>query len=828
MAATRMNNISYSGRECAVSETIGAVMLISVVVVAVAIIGVVLTSQGTPQNIPALDAVISNVERTVFVYHDGGDTLESQNMYIMVNGEQRDFTKNGNPGWTTWSTGETLAFKVPGTDPITSVRVVYDNSQTATTLSTANFGPSGMATTVPTPTPGPTHTITASAGPGGSISPSGSVVVNEGYSQTFTMNPGAGNTVSDVLVDGVSVGPVASYTFTNVITDHTISATFAVATPPSFGSIAPPSGPAAGGTGVTITGTGFSGATSVTFGGTAATGVVVVSDTTITATTPAHAAGIVDVTVTAPGGSVTGTGAYTYLASPTFSSINPVSGTTSGGTSVTITGTGFTGTSAVTFGGTSATGVVVVSDTTITATTPAHAVGIVDVMVTAPGGSVTGTGAYTYVVPPPTFGSIAPTSGPIAGGSNVTITGTGFTNATAVTFGGTSATGVVVVSDTTITATTPAHAAGAVNVVITTPGGTTTGTGAYTYVAAPTFVSITPSSGSVAGGTSVTITGTGFTGATAVTFGGTAATAFTVNSATQISATTPAHAAGAVNVIITAPGGSVTGTGAYTYVAVPTYTIITFSSAGTTTWTAPAGVTSVEYLVVAGGGGGGGTSSYDTAYGGGGGGAGGFRTASGYAVTPGNSYTVTVGAGGAGGATGANPGSQGGNSVFATITATGGGYGAGRDSNMAGGSGGSGGGGVRNGNGGSGTSGQGYDGGRGATNYLSGGGGGASQAGGDATATAAGKGGDGLSSSISGSPVTYAGGGGGGSGITYGGAAGGSGGGGAGGALPVNDGADATGYGSGGGGGTCAQSGGGATAGGAGSSGIVIIKYLNP
>lgn len=268
--------------------------------------------------------------------------------------------------------------------------------------------------------------------------------------------------------------------------------------------------------------------------------------------------------------------------------------------------------------------------------------------------------------------------------------------------------------------------------------------------------------------------------------------------------------------------------------AAPAYVVETFTSLGTITWTAPAGVTSVEYLVVGGGGGGGGTSSYITAYGGGGGGAGGFRTASGYAVVPGNSYTITVGAGGNGGATGANPGTHGGNSVFATITSIGGGYGAGSDGDMNGGAGGSGGGGVRDGDGGARTSGQGYVGGDGyhrnnqPESYLSGGGGGSSQAGGDATATAAGRGGDGTVSLISGISVTYAGGGGGGSGYIYGGAAGGSGGGGAGGAYPTNNGADATGYGSGGGGGTSARSGGGATAGGNGSSGIVIIRYLLP
>jgi PGF-pre-PGF domain-containing protein len=81
----------------------------------------------------------------------------------------------------------------------------------------------------------------------------------------------------------------------------------------------------------------------------------------------------------------------------------------------------------------------------------------------------------------------------------------------------------------------------------------------------PTFTSITPNSGTTAGGTAVTITGTNLLGATGVTFGGTAATSYTVDSATQITAVTPAKAAGAVNVVVTTPGG--TATGAYTYVA---------------------------------------------------------------------------------------------------------------------------------------------------------------------------------------------------------------------------------------------------------------------
>ncbi|MHB8789570.1 MAG: choice-of-anchor J domain-containing protein [Desulfobulbaceae bacterium] len=75
-----------------------------------------------------------------------------------------------------------------------------------------------------------THTITASAGANGSISPSGAVAVNHGSDQGFTITPDANYHVADVLVDGVSVGAVTSYTFTNVTAAHTIAATFAINT----------------------------------------------------------------------------------------------------------------------------------------------------------------------------------------------------------------------------------------------------------------------------------------------------------------------------------------------------------------------------------------------------------------------------------------------------------------------------------------------------------------------------------------------------------------------------------------------------------------------
>ena len=96
----------------------------------------------------------------------------------------------------------------------------------------------------------------------------------------------------------------------------------------------------------------------MTFGGTDATTFNVVSDTQITATAPAHATGTVQVQVTTPGGPSADNAAlddFTYIAAPTVTGIDPISGSTGGGTPVTITGTDFNAVTAVTFGGTAAT-----------------------------------------------------------------------------------------------------------------------------------------------------------------------------------------------------------------------------------------------------------------------------------------------------------------------------------------------------------------------------------------------------------------------------------------------------------------------------------------
>jgi alpha-tubulin suppressor-like RCC1 family protein/6-phosphogluconolactonase (cycloisomerase 2 family) len=244
---------------------------------------------------------------------------------------------------------------------------------------------------------------------------------------------------------------------------------------------------------------------------------------------------------------------------PTVSSVQPSSGTTQGGTSMTITGTNLTAASAVKFGAANATSFTVNSATSITAVSPAGS-GTVDVTVTTPEGtSATGSAdQFTYVVPVPTVTKIEPNNGPIAGGTSVTITGTNLIGASAVKFGAANATSFTVNSATSITAVSPAGS-GTVDVTVTTPEGTSATGSAdqFTYGEVPTVTKVEPNHGPAAGGIYVTITGTKLTGATAVNFGSTSATSFLVNSETSITAQVPSNNTGkTVDVTVTTPGGT--------------------------------------------------------------------------------------------------------------------------------------------------------------------------------------------------------------------------------------------------------------------------------
>jgi hypothetical protein len=348
---------------------------------------------------------------------------------------------------------------------------------------------------------------------------------------------------------------------------------------PVVSGVNPGSGPASGGTSVTIVGSGFTGATAVSFGSVPASSVVVVSGTQIIATSPAEGAGAVDVTVTTPGGESAANPAdqYTYIAAPAVTGISPASGPASGGTTVTINGTGLTGATAVSFGSAAATNVTVVSGTQITATAPAQSASAVDVTVTTPDGTspTSGAGQYTYQAPAPVpaVTGVSPASGPTGGGTTVTINGSGFTGATAVKFGSSTAASVTVVSSTRITAVTPAHAPGTVTITVTTPGGTSTAGRAsqFTYGTPPAVTGIAPPSGSANGGTIVLIGGSGFSDSSVVMFGTKRALGFIALGSNLIIALAPAEPAGTVDITVANLYGTSTTTNKdqFTYLAPP-------------------------------------------------------------------------------------------------------------------------------------------------------------------------------------------------------------------------------------------------------------------
>jgi hypothetical protein len=169
-------------------------------------------------------------------------------------------------------------------------------------------------------------------------------------------------------------------------------------------------------------------------------------------------------------------------------------------------------------------------------------------------------GGDAVVAGEPKVTNVTPGKGPVGGATSVTVSGANFMGATAVSFGSVSAASFKVTSSTSISAISPAEAAGTVNVRVTTPDGTSAISSADRFKFFPTVSKVFPKEGPTSGGTSVTVTGTGFVkGATTVAFGTTAATSVSCSSwnpalpktETTCSVLAPAHEAGKVHVTAT-------------------------------------------------------------------------------------------------------------------------------------------------------------------------------------------------------------------------------------------------------------------------------------
>ena len=315
--------------------------------------------------------------------------------------------------------------------------------------------------------------------------------------------------------------------------------------------------PLSGGSGtiVTINGSGLTGTSAISFGGIPAQSFAVNSNTVITATVGSGSTG--SVALTAPGGSTTSASSFNFILPPTITAFNPATG--GAGASITITGINLETTSSVSFGGIAAQSFVINSDTQVIAVVGVGASGSVSDV--TEGGTANQPG-FTFI-PPPVINSFSPSAG--AAGIEVTITGSNFTGANIVNFGGVPAASFTIDNPTKITAIVGVTGASG-SISVTTPGGTAGQTG-FIFYSVPTITTFSPASGTT--GNVITINGNGFLGATNVTFGGVSASSFTINSSTQITAIVGGGNTGSVD--ITAPGGNAT-IGGFTFV-IPSATI---------------------------------------------------------------------------------------------------------------------------------------------------------------------------------------------------------------------------------------------------------------
>jgi microcystin-dependent protein len=320
---------------------------------------------------------------------------------------------------------------------------------------------------------------------------------------------------------------------------------------PSVSNVSPSFGPLGGGTVVTLTGENFASGATVQFG-TAAGSNVQVSGNKLTVVAPAGTGSVpVSVTVNNVTSPASQQGTFDY--GPRITSISPDSGPPSGGNTVTIRGTNFDGSETVMFGTAKAT--ITLATTIFLQVTAPPGTGTEEIVVTGLGGSTkTHSGRAEYAYEPVVY-SVDPRHGSGAGGTVVYILGSNLSAVTAIHFGSAVGKLISVESDTKLSVLAPAGN-GVVDVTVTSAGGTTVPVLEARFSYDPSVTSFTPTSGSPAGGTAVTITGLNFTDPASVHFGSTDATNVVVTSPTTITATSPPGDKQVQVRVITASGSS--------------------------------------------------------------------------------------------------------------------------------------------------------------------------------------------------------------------------------------------------------------------------------
>ena len=216
-------------RDQAASELAGALVLIAIIALAVAIIGMFWISQPPAQKIPAVSMTITNQSNIVLIYNNGGDSLSNGTYAVRVDGVDvtadpafHNSDPNGN-----WVTGDYITYTKPSGQPLPqTVQFIYNQLGAASIVLASRVLTGAEAEPTLTFTPAQYYTITATAGTGGTISPSGAVSVLSGSSQSFSIMPNSGYVIYNVTVDGTSIGAPATYTFNSVTQPHTITAYF--------------------------------------------------------------------------------------------------------------------------------------------------------------------------------------------------------------------------------------------------------------------------------------------------------------------------------------------------------------------------------------------------------------------------------------------------------------------------------------------------------------------------------------------------------------------------------------------------------------------------
>ncbi|AWN30655.1 IPT/TIG domain-containing protein [Streptomyces sp. NEAU-S7GS2] len=242
--------------------------------------------------------------------------------------------------------------------------------------------------------------------------------------------------------------------------------------------------------------------------------------------------------------------------------VYPNVGPMSGGTAATITGEALRNTTTVRFGHTPAASFTIISDNEIQAVSPRLRTDV-EITVAAGGKTPRPVGRF-YYLPDSVLTRISPTSGPLSGGTTLTVTGRGLITTTSVHFGDVAVTPSSVYDDKVTVTVPPAQTPGLVPVTVVTRSNSY-GRATYTYVGPPGVFSVTPGSGSRAGGTPVLVDGTELSFTTEVTLGGVPA-AYGIISNTRIAVVTPPAAApGPADVVVKTTGGTSIAPGAFVY-----------------------------------------------------------------------------------------------------------------------------------------------------------------------------------------------------------------------------------------------------------------------